>query len=112
MTAAASAGNAANPLVGVVMGSHSDWETMRHAVETLDALGIPRETRVVSAHRTPDLLFEYAAQARARGIEVIIAGAKRDKEETIYEISDLAYHVMVLMIELGISVDRRNDDDE
>ena len=63
------------PLVGVIMGSRSDWETMRHAVETLDALGVPNETRVVSAHRTPDLLFEYASGAQARGIRVIIAGA-------------------------------------
>ena len=63
------------PLVGVIMGSKSDWETMRHAVETLDALGVPNETRVVSAHRTPDLLFEYASSARDRGIRVIIAGA-------------------------------------
>jgi 5-(carboxyamino)imidazole ribonucleotide mutase len=65
----------AEPLVGVVMGSKSDWETMRHAVETLDALGVTNETRVVSAHRTPDLLFEYATAARGRGIKVIIAGA-------------------------------------
>jgi 5-(carboxyamino)imidazole ribonucleotide mutase len=57
------------------MGSKSDWETMRHAVETLDALGVPNETRVVSAHRTPDLLFEYASTARDRGLKVIIAGA-------------------------------------
>ncbi len=57
------------------MGSKSDWETMRHAVETLDALGVSNETRVVSAHRTPDLLFEYATSARERGIKVIIAGA-------------------------------------
>lgn len=64
-----------DPLVGVIMGSKSDWETMRHAVETLDALGVPNETRVVSAHRTPDLLFEYATTARERGIRVIIAGA-------------------------------------
>jgi 5-(carboxyamino)imidazole ribonucleotide mutase len=63
------------PLVGVVMGSRSDWETMRHAVETLDALGVANETRVVSAHRTPDLLFEYATTARSRGLKVIIAGA-------------------------------------
>jgi phosphoribosylaminoimidazole carboxylase, PurE protein len=63
------------PLVGVVMGSRSDWETMRHAVETLDALGVANETRVVSAHRTPDLLFEYATAARGRGLKVIIAGA-------------------------------------
>lgn len=64
-----------NPVVGVIMGSKSDWDTMRHAVETLDALGVPNETKVVSAHRTPDLLFEYAESARARGIRVIIAGA-------------------------------------
>src|SRR5574339_725406 len=57
------------------MGSHSDWETMRHAAETLDQLGVPYERRVVSAHRTPDLLFEYASAAERRGIEVIIAGA-------------------------------------
>jgi len=64
-----------NPLVGIVMGSKSDWETMRHAAETLSELGIPHENRVVSAHRTPDLLFEYAASAEGRGLEVIIAGA-------------------------------------
>ncbi len=63
------------PLVGIIMGSSSDWETMRNAAETLDKLAIPYETRVVSAHRTPDLLFEYAASAQSRGIEVIIAGA-------------------------------------
>ena len=63
------------PLVGIIMGSTSDWETMRAAAEALDKLGIPYETRVVSAHRTPDLLFEYAASAQGRGIEVIIAGA-------------------------------------
>ena len=63
------------PLVGVIMGSSSDWETMRHAVETLEALGVPHEVRVVSAHRTPDLLFEYAGGAESRGLEVIIAGA-------------------------------------
>ncbi|MBA3341998.1 MAG: 5-(carboxyamino)imidazole ribonucleotide mutase [Gemmatimonadaceae bacterium] len=57
------------------MGSRSDWETMRHTVETLDALGVPSETRVVSAHRTPDLLFEYASNAQGRGLRVIIAGA-------------------------------------
>jgi 5-(carboxyamino)imidazole ribonucleotide mutase len=62
-------------LVGVIMGSQSDWETMKHAVDTLRSLGVPVETRVVSAHRTPDLLFDYASGARARGIEVIIAGA-------------------------------------
>jgi 5-(carboxyamino)imidazole ribonucleotide mutase len=63
------------PLVGIIMGSTSDWETMAHAAETLSALGVPFEVRVVSAHRTPDLLFEYAATAAARGLEVIIAGA-------------------------------------
>ena len=63
------------PLVGVIMGSKSDWETMQHTVETLTALEVPHEVRVVSAHRTPDLLFEYAGGAEARGIEVIIAGA-------------------------------------
>ena len=67
--------NENRPLVGVIMGSKSDWETMRHCVETLQQLGIPHETRVVSAHRTPDLLFEYAKSARARGLEVIVAGA-------------------------------------
>jgi 5-(carboxyamino)imidazole ribonucleotide mutase len=63
------------PLVGIIMGSKSDWETLQLAAQTLQRLGIPHETRVVSAHRTPDLLFEYAAGARARGLEVIIAGA-------------------------------------
>src|SRR3954467_12784922 len=63
------------PLVGVIMGSKSDWETLSHAAQTLEALGIPHEVRVVSAHRTPDLLFEYAASAAGRGLEVIIAGA-------------------------------------
>ena len=62
-------------LVGVVMGSKSDWDTLRHACETLDALGVAHEARVVSAHRTPDLLFQYAEEAEGRGIEVIIAGA-------------------------------------
>jgi 5-(carboxyamino)imidazole ribonucleotide mutase len=63
------------PLVGIIMGSTSDWETMRAAAEALDKLGVPYETRVVSAHRTPDLLFEYASSAQSRGIEVIVAGA-------------------------------------
>jgi len=63
------------PLVGLIMGSRSDWETLQHAAATLEALGVPFETRVVSAHRTPDLLFEYASAAEARGLEVIIAGA-------------------------------------
>jgi 5-(carboxyamino)imidazole ribonucleotide mutase len=65
----------ARPLVGVIMGSTSDWETLENAAKTLAELGIPHETRVVSAHRTPDLLFEYASSAEKRGIEVIIAGA-------------------------------------
>lgn len=64
-----------NPLVGLIMGSTSDWSTLEHAANTLDALGVPYEVRVVSAHRTPDLLFEYAASAEARGLEAIIAGA-------------------------------------
>ena len=63
------------PLVGIIMGSRSDWETMRHAAETLEALGVPHEIEVVSAHRTPDKLFAYAEAAEGRGIEVIIAGA-------------------------------------
>ncbi|MGN2244734.1 5-(carboxyamino)imidazole ribonucleotide mutase [Frateuria sp. GZRR33] len=61
--------------VGVVMGSRSDWETMEHAAAVLDQLGVPHEVRVVSAHRTPDLLFRYAEEAVGRGIEVIVAGA-------------------------------------
>jgi 5-(carboxyamino)imidazole ribonucleotide mutase len=63
------------PLVGVIMGSRSDWETMRHACETLEELGVPYETRVVSAHRTPDLMAEYATTAADRGLKVVIAGA-------------------------------------
>jgi 5-(carboxyamino)imidazole ribonucleotide mutase len=62
-------------LAGIIMGSASDWETLRGAAETLEKLGIAHEVRVVSAHRTPDLLFEYAAAARGRGLEVLIAGA-------------------------------------
>jgi 5-(carboxyamino)imidazole ribonucleotide mutase len=65
----------AQPLVGIIMGSGSDWDTMKFASRTLKAIGVPHETRVVSAHRTPDLLFEYAVTAEKRGIEVIIAGA-------------------------------------
>ena len=63
------------PLVGVIMGSVSDWETMRHASATLDELGVPHEVRVVSAHRTPDLLFRYAEEAAGRGLRCLIAGA-------------------------------------
>jgi 5-(carboxyamino)imidazole ribonucleotide mutase len=63
------------PLVGIIMGSTSDWETMEHAAKTLEELSVPFETRVVSAHRTPDLLFEYASTAERRGLQVIIAGA-------------------------------------
>jgi 5-(carboxyamino)imidazole ribonucleotide mutase len=63
------------PLVSVIMGSTSDWETMQHAAQILEQLGVPFETRVVSAHRTPDLLFRYSAEAEKHGLEVIIAGA-------------------------------------
>src|SRR4051794_39684174 len=63
------------PLVGIIMGSRSDWETMQHAATQLEAIEVPFETKVVSAHRTPDLLFEYASGAAVRGLEVIIAGA-------------------------------------
>jgi 5-(carboxyamino)imidazole ribonucleotide mutase len=65
----------ADPLIGIIMGSKSDWETMRHAAETLDALGVPHETKVVSAHRTPKRLYEYAHAAKGRGLKAIIAGA-------------------------------------
>ncbi|QPQ29140.1 5-(carboxyamino)imidazole ribonucleotide mutase [Lysinibacillus sp. JNUCC 51] len=64
-----------NPKIGVIMGSSSDWETMKHACDILDELEVPYEKKVVSAHRTPDLMFEYAESARGRGIQVIIAGA-------------------------------------
>ena len=67
--------NAPSPLVGLIMGSRSDWSTLEHAAATLETLGVPHEVRVVSAHRTPDLLFEYAGSAEARGLEVILAGA-------------------------------------
>src|ERR1700731_3816919 len=73
MTAAGA--KSGEPLVGIIMGSTSDWETMERTANTLRELGVPYETRVVSAHRTPDLLFEYASTAEKRGIEVIIAGA-------------------------------------
>ena len=63
------------PLVGIIMGSASDWETMRHAAEMLDGLAVPHEARIVSAHRTPDRLYEYAQTAAERGLQVIIAGA-------------------------------------
>lgn len=65
----------ASPLVGVIMGSRSDWETMRHASGVLERLGVPHEVKVVSAHRTPDRMFAYAASARERGLRAIIAGA-------------------------------------
>jgi 5-(carboxyamino)imidazole ribonucleotide mutase len=67
--------SAATPPVAIIMGSQSDWETMRHAAETLDALGVPHETRIVSAHRTPDRLYAFAKGAKAEGFKVIIAGA-------------------------------------
>lgn len=63
------------PMVGLIMGSKSDWDTMEHAAAMLDSLGVPYEVKVVSAHRTPDLLFEYASSAQSRGIEVLICGA-------------------------------------
>jgi 5-(carboxyamino)imidazole ribonucleotide mutase len=65
----------AGALVGIIMGSSSDWETMRHAAETLDALGVPYEKKVVSAHRTPQRLYDYAHAAKGRGLKLIIAGA-------------------------------------
>ena len=65
----------ADPIVGIIMGSNSDWETMRHAAETLDALGVAHEARVVSAHRTPKRLYDYATGAKGRGLKLIIAGA-------------------------------------
>ena len=65
----------ADPLIGIIMGSTSDWETMRHAAETLESLGVAHETRVVSAHRTPKRLYEYAHSAKSRGLKAIIAGA-------------------------------------
>ena len=63
------------PLIGIIMGSQSDWDTMREAADVLTALGVPHETRIVSAHRTPDRLFEYAKSAKGRGLKAIIAGA-------------------------------------
>ena len=63
------------PLIGIIMGSSSDWETMRHAAETLDQLGVPHETKIVSAHRTPKRLYEYAHSAKGRGLKLVIAGA-------------------------------------
>ena len=67
--------NKTKPLVGIIMGSQSDWETMQNAAAQLESLGVPFEAQVVSAHRTPDLLFDYASSAVERGLEVIIAGA-------------------------------------
>jgi 5-(carboxyamino)imidazole ribonucleotide mutase len=65
----------AEPLVGIIMGSSSDWETMRHASSTLDQLGVPHETKIVSAHRTPKRLYDYAHSAKGRGLKIVIAGA-------------------------------------
>ena len=65
----------AEPLVGIIMGSRSDWETMRHAADTLDQLGVPHETKIVSAHRTPKRLYDYAHSAKDRGLRIVIAGA-------------------------------------
>jgi 5-(carboxyamino)imidazole ribonucleotide mutase len=70
-----SKGTSVSAQVGIIMGSHSDWATMKHAADILGELGVAHETRIVSAHRTPDLLFEYASSAVARGLHVIIAGA-------------------------------------
>lgn len=67
--------NTTTPLVGIIMGSQSDWDIMKHAAEQLKALNVPHEVKVISAHRTPDLLFDYASTAIQRGLEVIIAGA-------------------------------------
>jgi 5-(carboxyamino)imidazole ribonucleotide mutase len=64
-----------SPLVGIIMGSTSDWETMQHVAQTLEAVGIPYEKRVISAHRTPKLMYEWGTTARARGLKVVIAGA-------------------------------------
>lgn len=75
MSLGSASGTATGPLVGIIMGSQSDWETMQHAAKQLEDFGIPFEASVVSAHRTPDLLFEYASSAAGRGLEVIIAGA-------------------------------------
>ena len=75
MASTTNAPNGRPPLVGIVMGSRSDWETMQHAAQKLEALGVPHEVRIVSAHRTPDVLFDYAAQAEGRGLRAIIAGA-------------------------------------
>jgi 5-(carboxyamino)imidazole ribonucleotide mutase len=75
MTGNEPGGSKAHPRIGVVMGSRSDWETLQHASATLDGLGIVHEVRIVSAHRTPDLLFDYAETARERGIGAIVAGA-------------------------------------
>jgi 5-(carboxyamino)imidazole ribonucleotide mutase len=69
------AGDRPRALVGIIMGSQSDWETMRHAAETLAALGVPHEAKIVSAHRTPHRLYEYATEARTRGLKAVIAGA-------------------------------------
>ena len=63
------------PLIAIIMGSQSDWETMRHAAEILEALGVPHETRIISAHRTPERLYDFAKQAAGRGLKAIIAGA-------------------------------------
>jgi 5-(carboxyamino)imidazole ribonucleotide mutase len=68
-------GSSQKPLVGIIMGSQSDWATMRHAAEMLEQFGIPHEAKIVSAHRTPDRMVEYAKSAKARGLQVIVAGA-------------------------------------
>ena len=75
MTADSSHTHSSGPLVGIIMGSQSDWATMRHAAELLEHFGVPHERRIVSAHRTPDRMVEYAKSAKARGLKVIVAGA-------------------------------------
>ncbi len=69
------AGDSVQPVVGIIMGSASDWDTMRHTAETLDALGVPYEKRVISAHRTPHLMYEWGTSAAKRGLKIVIAGA-------------------------------------
>ena len=91
----------ASPLVGVVMGSRSDWDTMQHASVKLDALGIAHEVRVVSAHRTPDALFDYAASAQARGLRAIVAESDRLRfAEHILGAGEQLFEAMCRAVEL------------
>ena len=75
----------ASPLVGVIMGSDSDWETMRHAAELLDELGVRHEARIVSAHRTPERMVAYAKEAKDRGLKVIVAGAGGERQMIVLD---------------------------